>query len=95
MLAVRTRGSGFLGRKAVLTQSVSDAPTSVEPRGVLNPRIAARDRWKRIEALLRLRDFIDAYRAAREALCAGLAGVCFPLGTYWLRVRLGVACDPG
>ncbi len=93
-LAVRTRGGGFLGRKAVLAQRVSDAPSTLEPRRVLSPRIAARDRWKRIEALLRLRDFIEAYHAAREALRAGLAGVWFPLGTYLLRVRLGVNCRP-
>ncbi len=96
VLVMRTRGSGFLGRKAVLTQSVSDAPSTVETRRALRARgLLPRDRWKRIEALLRLRDFIEAYRAAREALCAGLAGVWFPPGTYWLRVRLGVACGPG
>jgi len=92
VLAVRGRGGAFLGRRGVMDQSVTGAPTAPEPRRGLRPRIAARDRWKRIEALLRLRDFIEAYHAARDAMRAGLAGVLFPLGTYWLRVHQRVAC---
>ena len=95
VLAMRARGGAFLGRRGILVQSVTEAPATVEPRRGLSPRIAARDRWKRIEALLRLRDFIEAYRAARDAMRAGLASVLFPLGTYWLRIHQRVACDQG
>ncbi|MCA9676821.1 MAG: hypothetical protein KC464_17435, partial [Myxococcales bacterium] len=59
-------------------------PTSREPRRGLQPRVAARSVWARIEALQRNRAFIDAYRAARAAWLAGLDAV-FPPGTYWLR----------
>ena len=41
-----------------------------------------------------LKQFIEDYRSAWAALRAGVAGVLFPAGTYWLRVRHGVACVP-
>ena len=92
--AVRRRGHRFLGRTGVLAQRPTDSPSTPEARRDLNPRVAARDRWKRVEALLRLRDFLEAYRTAREALLAGLADVLFPTGTYWLRVYQRVNCAP-
>ena len=92
--AVHASGSDFLGRRAVLAQSPHDSPSTLEPRRRLSPRIAAQDRWKRIEALQRLRDFIEEYWAARIAFSAGLAGVVFPMGTYWLRVHQQVPCAP-
>jgi len=90
----RGRSHRFLGRSGVLAQCPTDSPSVPEPRRDLNPRVAARDRWRRIEALTRLRSFVDAYRTAREALLAGLANVLFPTGTYWLRVYQRVACAP-
>jgi hypothetical protein len=50
----------------------------------LRPRVAAINRWARIEALARNRSFIDAYRDARVRWIAGET-VLFPIGTYWLR----------
>jgi len=76
-------GRRVLGRRAVLRQSWKAAPTSFEPRRVLNPRIAARNVWSRVEALLRNKAFATAYKTARLAWAAGLPAV-FPLGTYWL-----------
>ncbi len=77
-------GRRVCGRRAVLAQSWRSHPTSREPRRNLRPRIAARSKWARIEALLRNRGFVLAYRCAREAWRAG-AAVMFPPGTYWLR----------
>jgi putative transposase len=54
--------------------------------------VAARDKWKRIEALGRLVEFRRAYREALARLRSGDRGVSFPRGTYLLRVHLGVAC---
>jgi hypothetical protein len=54
--------------------------------------VAGRDKWKRVEALSRLQDFLRAYRDAWEALRAGARDVLFPAGTYWLRVAYGVSC---
>ena len=80
----RRAGRGVLGRRGVLQQDWRSCPTSREPRRGLQPRVAARSVWARIEALQRNRAFIDAYRTARAAWLAGLEAV-FPPGTYWLR----------
>jgi hypothetical protein len=77
-------GRRVCGRRAVLAQSWRSHPASREPRRNLRPRIAARSKWARIEALLRNRAFIAAYTCAREAWRAG-GEVMFPAGTYWLR----------
>lgn len=82
-------GRRVLGRYAVLRQPWHASPTSREPRRGLRPTIAARSLWARLEAIQRRRDFIRAYRAARQALIAGTP-IPFPPGTYWLRRFLGV-----
>jgi len=58
--------------------------------------VAARNRWRRIEALMRNREFRVAYSAAREAFIAGVRDIIFPAGTYLLRrlVKTGCAPDP-
>jgi REP element-mobilizing transposase RayT len=93
--ARRTLGAkreSFLGRRRVLAQSPTSRPAAVEPRRELNPRVASRDKWKRVEALSRLVEFRDAYRKAWQALRDGMRDVLFPAGTYWLRVAHGVRC---
>jgi len=87
-------GVRVLGRRAVLSQKWSDRPASREPRRQLDPRVAARSKWSRIEALLRNRIFREAYVVAREAFCAGDRKVIFPAGTYWLRRFVKAACEP-
>ena len=72
------------GRRAVLQQSCWARPASAGPRRNLRPRIAARNKWARIEALQRNQDFIQDYTAARAAWRGG-DKVTFPPGTYWLR----------
>lgn len=85
-------GRGFLGIARVLAQKWWARPTGGEPRRELNPRVAALDKWKRIEALTRLVDFLKAYRDAWAARRAGVPGVVFPAGTYLLRILHGVPC---
>ena len=87
-------GTHVLGRKAVLTQKWSDRPATREPRRQLDPRVAARNKWSRIEALMRNRDFREAYAAAREVFVAGIRDVLFPAGTYWLRRFVQAICAP-
>ena len=77
-------GGRVLGRRAVLQQSWRAQPRSTEPRRNLRPRVAARSKWSRIEALLRNRAFVVAYKTAREGWQTA-AAVVFPPGTYWLR----------
>jgi putative transposase len=83
---------GFLGRSRVLAQQATSRPPQREPRRGLSPRLAARDKWKRIEALSRLVEFVRAYRAAWAARRSGIADVVFPAGTYLLRIEHGVCC---
>lgn len=81
----------FLGIRRVLAQDPRSRPASHEPHRQLNPRIASRDKWKRIEALTRLVGFLEDYRAAWLERRAG-RNPLFPAGTYWLRVAHGVPC---
>lgn len=77
-------GATVVGRRGIMQQSWRDHPSSREPLRSLRPRVAARSNWSRIEALLRDRAFLAAYRQARTLWRAGLPTV-FPIGTYWLR----------
>lgn len=90
--ALAATGARVLGEKRVLAQSSWACPAPGEPRRRLSPRVGGRDRWKRIEALSRLVEFLRAYRAAWMALRKGVHDVVFPAGTYWLRVAHGVRC---
>lgn len=88
----RQTGRAVVGRKGVLSQAPTDRPFSREPRRNLAPEIAAANKWRRIEALLRNHEFRDAYIAARAALIAGVRNIVFPAGTYWLRRFSSVTC---
>jgi REP element-mobilizing transposase RayT len=85
-------GRGFLGAAKVVRQRFTARPAPGEPRRKLNPRVAARDKWKRIEALTRLAEFLGCYRKALRARRDGLAGVLFPAGTYLMRIAHDVPC---
>jgi hypothetical protein len=63
---------------------VAGTPTEYGAAANLRPRVAARSKWSRIEALLRNRAFVVAYKTARETWQTAAAAV-FPPGTYWLR----------
>ncbi len=85
-------GRSVMGARRVRAQKHTDRPASREPRRVLNPRVAAKDKWRRIEALGRLASFLERYREALPLFRRGERGVVFPHGTYLMRVRFGVAC---
>ena len=87
-----SKGRRFLGVKRVLAQRHTDFPERGEPRRELNPRVAARDKWKRIEVLVRLKEFVASYREALRRFRSGARDVLFPEGTYLMRVSLGVPC---
>jgi hypothetical protein len=89
--AASTR-TGFLGADRVLSQWPFDRPGPGEPRRRLRPRVASRDKWKRIELLGRLKSFLQAYREALARWRAGRRTAIFPAGTYQLRVEHRVAC---
>ncbi|HZZ83107.1 MAG TPA: hypothetical protein VFE30_01115 [Anaeromyxobacteraceae bacterium] len=84
----------FLGRARVLAQRPLSRPAGAEPKRKLSPRVAARDKWKRIEVLGRLRSFLDSYRQALAELRCGVRDAIFPAGTYQLRIEHNVRCAP-
>jgi len=90
--ALAEEGRSFLGARVALAQKPFARPRPDEPHRGLNPRIAARDKWKRIEAIGRLKAFLADYREALRAFRAGAHGVVFPEGTYWMQVTYGVRC---
>jgi putative transposase len=85
-------GRIFLGAEKALAQKPFARPATSEPRRGLRPRLASRDKWKRIEAIGRLKGFLVEYRRAWRAFASGMRSVVFPEGTYWMRVACGVAC---
>jgi putative transposase len=90
--AEAARGSGgVVGASRVLAQRPTARPAAEEPRRGLRPRVACRDKWKRVEVLGRLVAFLRCYREAWEARRSGERAV-FPAGTYLLRVMHGVPC---
>jgi REP element-mobilizing transposase RayT len=85
-------GRSFMGVARVLAQKPNSRPAPGEPRRGLNPRVACRNKWKRIETLLQLADFRAAYRGAFAAWRAGVRDVLFPPGTWLMRVQHRVCC---
>ena len=87
------RGIVVLGRSRILAQKPFTCPESHAPRFHLSPRVAAKSKWARIEALRRNRGFIERYRDAFRSHMAGLAGILFPFGTYWMRKFAKILCE--
>jgi len=87
-----SEGRRFLGAARVLAQNAFARPPAGEPRFELKPRIAARDKWRRIEGLLRLKSFLREYRQSWIDRRSGRPNVQFPAGTYLLRIMHGVQC---
>jgi putative transposase len=83
---------GFMGVARVLAQKATGRPARGEARRTLNPRVGSLDKWKRIEALGRLVEFLHSYRSALASRRAGNASAIFPCGTYLMRVAHGVPC---
>ena len=92
--AAREVNSAFLGEARVRAQSPFARPRPGEPRRQLSPRVAARDRWKRIELLQRLKSFLADYAEALLVWREGKVDPVFPAGTYMMRVMHGATCAP-
>lgn len=89
---IAAAGRSFMGARVVRAQKTDSRPATDAPRRGLNPRVASGDKWKRIEALTRLKDFVRAYRKALGEFTRGLRDALFPAGTYWMRVFHRVNC---
>jgi REP element-mobilizing transposase RayT len=87
-----SKGRRIIGAARVLAQNPFARPSPGEPHFRLKPRIAARDKWRRIEALSRIKSFEQHYRDSRARWCSGIREVVFPAGTYLMRIMYGVQC---
>lgn len=88
-------GIPFVGARRVVRQSHTKRAVSYEAFGGLNPRFAAGGRRAATaEAIQRLRAFNAHYDRALASWTSGRRSVCFPVGTWWMRVFHGVRCGP-
>lgn len=86
-------GKTVLGREAILAQSPFDCPKSAAPHFGISPRIAAKNKWTRIEGLQRCKVFLDRYAQSIKDWMLGATAVVFPAGTYWMRRFARVVCE--
>jgi REP element-mobilizing transposase RayT len=86
------KGLGFLGAARVRKQSIWDSPKTSAPRFGLSPKVAARDKWRRIELLCQIKSFNSEHELALRKWQSGDRGVIFPAGTYLMRVLHKVKC---
>jgi hypothetical protein len=96
----RQKGIPVVGREHILNQDWHARPQNAEPRFNLVPRVAAKNKWVRIEAIARNMAFLAAYADARDKFAKGSRDVVFPAGTWWLHRCANVQCadavpDPG
>lgn len=80
------------GADRVLAQDPFSRPVTEEERRRLKPRIACRDRQRRVDAIAKLKAFWRAYREVWNDYASGVRSVVFPLGTYWMSVTHGLPC---
>ena len=89
---MKADGRKFAGPRKVKQQSPFGMPSSPRGFGKLCPRVAAKEKWRRIEVLEQLTAFLADYRVALAEYLAGKRRVVFPAGTHLMRVRHGVKC---
>lgn len=87
-------GETFLGRAAVLRQSRYARPAKRRDKWGISPRVAAKNKWSRIERLNADRAWLADYEDKRDRWRAGDREVVFPHGSYKMRVHHGVAVAP-
>ncbi len=87
---LKKAGGSFMGMKRVRKQPPDSSPHTRAPRRGIRPTVAG-NKWARIEALQRNEAFLEAHRAARIRFEKGEHDVVFPLGTYLMVQRYGVA----
>lgn len=92
---MQLKGHSFMGIQGIMRQRHRSSPLNQEERFKINPNVAAKNKWLRIEAIQRRGEFLKAYRKAYKRWRQGDREVVFPAGTYALRVHAGVRCHPG
>ncbi|MCA9580336.1 MAG: transposase [Myxococcales bacterium] len=92
---VADNGWRFLGPKRVLRRSPFDRATGYREFGQRNPTFAVgrRNRQAFLDAVASLREFRRRYRQALTRWKAGISGVPFPSGTWWMRIFHGAVTE--
>jgi len=91
---MKEEGKEFVGVREVKRTPRMQTPASArDPLGDIDPRVAAQDKWVRIERLQANDRFLNEYRDAWGEYAAGTRDAVFPTGTWLLRVRHGVRCQ--
>ena len=75
-------------------QSPFSFPKTHSLRFALNPHIACVDKWKRLEAIQALGEFLRGHATALRQWIAGHRLVAFPFGTYWMAIFHRARCAP-
>lgn len=89
----RRQGKQVVGRRRAESVHFLALPGS-EEMFARNPNVSGTHREER-QALLEVREaFLEAYRVARRAFLAGDRDVEFPYGTWLMRQRWNVCCEP-
>lgn len=88
----KVEGRRFLGAQAVKRQNIYDSPKNREAGRSMSPRVACGDRWRRMELLTELTDFVAGHEEKRRAFVGGQRDVEFPPGTYRFVQSLGARC---
>lgn len=89
---ILARKGRFMGVDAILRQRLTATPKTYARKFGMSPRIGAKNKWARTEAVRRLAEWVEAYKKAYEAFRAGHREVEFPAGTYAMRRFAGVCC---
>jgi len=89
----KTKRRKFMGAKAVKAQNVYSSPKTPAPKRGISPRVACRDKWRRIEVLARLGEFTETYKEKRREFLDGVTDVLFPVGTYQMVRQYGARCE--
>lgn len=76
------------GMDKVRAQQWWECPASFDPRRQMKPTVAGRNKWVRIEALRRSKEWLQAYRDALARFVGGERDVEFPRGTWQMCTRL-------
>jgi REP element-mobilizing transposase RayT len=77
-----------LGKAARRKQEWWECPESLDPRCQLKPTVAGRNKWARIEALRRSKEWLTTYYDALRRFVGGERDVEFPRGTWQMCARL-------
>ena len=91
MKKLRKKGGAVMGMARVRKQPRDSSPLTRAPRRGIRPTVAGANKWARIEALQRNAEFLADHEAARLEFEKGNHDVRFPIGTYLMVQRYGVA----